>query len=187
MTELLETALEWWRAHPALLTWLVWIGVASWIGSLVLLPWVFARLPANAFVGRGPRFRTLSPPLRIAALVLKNALGAALLAAGVALLFLPGQGLLTIVLALLLIDFPGKRRLERWILRRHALRRGLDWIRDRAGRERFVFDEPQTSSPSAASAARTSSESSRVGAGSPASRCRSRALAARRSFRRRAW
>ncbi len=47
---------------------------------------------------------------------LKNALGVVLVLAGVAMLVLPGQGLLTLAAAMLLLDFPGKRRVERRVL-----------------------------------------------------------------------
>ena len=65
----------------------------------------------------------------------KNVLGAVLMIAGVAMLVLPGQGLLTMVLGFLLIDFPGKYRLERWLVARPMVHRPLNWIRRRAGRE----------------------------------------------------
>ena len=51
------------------------------------------------------------------------------------MLVLPGQGLLTIFVALVLLDFPGKLRLERWLIRKPAVRRPIDWIRAKAGRE----------------------------------------------------
>ena len=49
--------------------------------------------------------------------------------------FLPGQGILTLLVALMLLDFPGKRRLELWLVRRRGLVRGIDWIRERGGRD----------------------------------------------------
>jgi hypothetical protein len=54
---------------------------------------------------------------------------------GVAMLVLPGQGVLTIITGLLLLDFPGKYRFERWLVRRGPVLRGVNWLRDRAGRQ----------------------------------------------------
>jgi hypothetical protein len=42
---------------------------------------------------------------------------------------LPGQGLLTIVVGLLLIDFPGKYSLERRLAGQSHVFRMLNWIR----------------------------------------------------------
>ena len=66
--------------------------------------------------------------------VLKNTGGVLLGVAGAAMIVLPGQGLLTLFVAFTLLDFPGKRRLELWLVRRPVVHRLLDWIRRRAGR-----------------------------------------------------
>ena len=53
---------------------------------------------------------------------------------GIAMLVLPGQGLLTIVVGIVLLNFPGKYRLERWLATRSPVWRSLNWLRRRAGR-----------------------------------------------------
>ncbi len=72
------------------------------VGALVLLPWVLARLPANWFEQAPPPFRERlkAQPLRAG---LRLLLGSALVALGVALLVLPGQGLLTPLAGLLVL------------------------------------------------------------------------------------
>jgi hypothetical protein len=66
--------------------------------------------------------------------ILRNVLGAVLLVLGVLMLFLPGQGMLAILVALFLLDFPGKRRLQRWLISRPAVHRSVNALRRRAGR-----------------------------------------------------
>ncbi|NIV30742.1 MAG: hypothetical protein GWN58_14950, partial [Anaerolineae bacterium] len=73
------------------------------------------------------------PVMGLVVLVLKNLLGLVLLVAGVAMLVLPGQGLLTIVIALTLLNFPGKYHLERWVVSRPPVYRAINWIRRRRG------------------------------------------------------
>jgi hypothetical protein len=68
----------------------------------------------------------------IALWVLRNLLGGALVVAGIAMLVLPGQGILTILIGLLLMDFPGKRRGEIYLLRKRTVARAVNWIRSRA-------------------------------------------------------
>lgn len=73
--------------------------------SVVLVPRFLARLPRDYL--RRPE-RDHSHVLRR---VLKNVLGVVLVLLGVAMLLLPGQGLLTLAVGLILVDFPGKHRL----------------------------------------------------------------------------
>jgi len=47
---------------------------------------------------------------------------------------IPGQGLLTILVGLFLVDFPGRERLERRIARRPAILSALNRLRARFGR-----------------------------------------------------
>ncbi len=72
--------------------------------------------------------------------VAKNILGGLLVVMGVVMLFTPGQGLLTILIGLLLLNFPGKYRLERWLVLRPGVLRGLNWLRQRRGHR--PFDAP---------------------------------------------
>ena len=44
------------------------------------------------------------------------------------MLVAPGQGLLTMVVGLLLVDFPGKYRLERWLVTRQQVWRSINWL-----------------------------------------------------------
>ena len=72
----------------------------------------------------------------------KNALGSLFIVAGLAMLVLPGQGIITTVVGLLLIDFPGKFGLERWLARRRPLMRWINWIRSRSGRPPLLESKP---------------------------------------------
>ena len=86
-------------------------------------------LPADYFV-RPSQQHTLSLPWRVA----KNILGAILVVLGVVMLFVPGQGLLTIVFGLALIDFPGKQRMIKKILDRPGILDKINRLRDRYGK-----------------------------------------------------
>ena len=69
--------------------------------------------------------------------LLKNLLGAVLVALGVVMLFTPGQGILTLLAGLLLMNFPGKYRLECWLVQRPGVLRGMNWLRERHGEPPF--------------------------------------------------
>ena len=70
----------------------------------------------------------------------KNALGFILVVAGIIMLVLPGQGVFTILIGIMLLNFPGKYRLERWIVARRPVLRSINWLRRRAGRAPLVPD-----------------------------------------------
>ena len=52
------------------------------------------------------------PVLRLVGHIVKNAVGAIFLFAGFLMLFLPGQGVLTMLIGISMLDFPGKRTVE---------------------------------------------------------------------------
>jgi hypothetical protein len=96
---------------------LIGLTVASaigFVGSLIAIPMILVRLPADYFDTRTPRhwMKDHHPALRLLGLVVKNVVGVVFLLAGFAMLFLPGQGVLTMLIGISLMDFPGKRTLE---------------------------------------------------------------------------
>lgn len=130
-------AIEWIRQHEAFLGWLGVVSVLTFVGSIVVIPWLVVRIPSDYFLRRGPFLRlheNAHPAAHLVVRVGKNVIGLGILLAGVAMLLLPGQGILTILLGLLMVDFPGKHALERWLLRRPAVLRSMNWIRAKAHR-----------------------------------------------------
>ncbi|MCS6290234.1 MAG: hypothetical protein H8K10_14865 [Nitrospira sp.] len=96
---------------------LIWFAVSSvfmFVGTLIAIPIILMRLPADYFDVRTPRpwMENHHPILRVIGHVVKNVVGAIFLFAGFLMLFLPGQGVLTMLIGLSLIEFPGKRRVE---------------------------------------------------------------------------
>ncbi len=106
------------------------------VTSLLLIPWSVARLPEDYLTARqlkvGERLRAGGPRV-IAVFVGRNLLASVLVLAGVLMLFVPGQGLLTIVVGVAVADFPGRRRLVRALLRRRLLARAVQKLRVKAG------------------------------------------------------
>ena len=111
-------------------------------GSLALVAFVLVRLPADYFVY--PRHRTSHgrhPVARVLAFIGKNLLGLVLVAVGIvlALPMVPGSGILTIFLGVMLLSFPGKYRLERALLRRRLVNRGINRIRSKFGKPELLI------------------------------------------------
>ena len=117
--------------------WVLWalagLSVATLALSVLLIPILIVRIPADYYSRPVPP-RERRSAVRQAVSLVRNLLGAALFLAGVGMLFLPGQGFLTILAALALLEFPGKRALELRILRTPGIGELVAWIRARAGK-----------------------------------------------------
>ena len=127
------------------LGWLAGVSLATFLLSLLLIPLVVAKLPRDCFLRLQVHHRRRRQGIGfLVLLLLRNFLGMMLLLAGIAMLFLPGQGLLTMILGLLLLSFPGKDRLILWLTASPSSRRSLDWLRSKSGKEPFLwpYNEP---------------------------------------------
>ena len=129
--------IEWIRAHDAAMWWLALGSVIMFVGTLVVVPVLVTRIPDDYFLAkrrRVSRWRTMHPVPGITLLVAKNVCGVIFVVAGIAMLVLPGQGILTILLGIMLLNFPGKYRLERRFARTRPVARSINWMRSKAGR-----------------------------------------------------
>jgi hypothetical protein len=123
------------------LLWAAVIFLLMFVTSLAAVCLVIVLLPEPHLVDERPRLLADKPPLiRWAAIVAKNVLGLIVVAVGVVLCIpgIPGQGLLTILIGLMLLDIPGKRRLIHFLVRRPGVLRTLNWLRARFGRPPLV-------------------------------------------------
>jgi len=122
---------------------LLFLGITSvvfFIGTLIAIPFALVKLPHDYFDETQPRVWLKGRPqyVRFAAFALKNMVGVIFLLAGLAMLVLPGQGILTMLIGISLLDFPGKRRLERNLLGRPAVLKAINKIRERFGRPPLI-------------------------------------------------
>jgi len=134
---------DWLRANDVILWWLFILSLITFAGTLIALPILIVRIPADYFEPTSRERRASRrgwSPWRILGHVAKNLAGVVLILAGVAMLVLPGQGILTILIGIMLLDFPGKYGLERWIVTRPRVLRTINWIRHKRGHPPLDFD-----------------------------------------------
>jgi hypothetical protein len=112
--------------------------------NLAIVSFILVKLPANYF--QGSQTRDILPDnsalVRLLAKIGKNVLGVLLVALGVVLSIpgVPGQGLLTILLGIMLLDIPGKRSLEIKILSRPKIFSAINNLRHRFGKPALLLD-----------------------------------------------
>ncbi|MEO8042410.1 MAG: hypothetical protein ABI646_07370 [Acidobacteriota bacterium] len=117
------------------------LSLAFSFGSIAI---VMVKIPANYFSSHYVQdFLPGSPWLvRWGAVVAKNVLGIFLIGLGILLSLpgVPGQGFLTILLGLIMMDIPGKRPLEAWIIKRPAVLSAVNNFRLRYNKPPLVMD-----------------------------------------------
>ena len=120
------------------------ISALTFVLSILLVPVIIARIPTDYFTQayrkRNHWRQRDNPALSLCWRLLKNMIGLVLLLMGIAMLVLPGQGLLTILFALSLLDFPGRFRLEKRLVAIPNVFRTINWIRQRANRPPIIRD-----------------------------------------------
>jgi hypothetical protein len=109
--------------------------------ALLALIVILARLPPTYFRDGVPVPAGRSGAARPAAIrVARNALGVLLIVLGflLSLPLVPGQGVLTMLIGVILVDFPGKRRLERKLVARPSVLETMNRVRAWLGRPPLV-------------------------------------------------
>ncbi len=123
---------------------LVFFGVSCG-ASLLVITVLLIQLPPTYFLDSHSRQLWIDRHrvIRWSGVVLKNLLGIFLILLGGILSIpgIPGQGLLTMLLGLVLLDFPGKRHLERAFLRRPRIQAAITQLRQRFGKAPFLLEQ----------------------------------------------
>jgi hypothetical protein len=142
----LRNLIEWLRA----LNWYEALGLSvvlfciGFFGSIAFVSWVVVRMPVTYFqTGHNHVFLPERHPiLRWTGRIVKNLVGVLLVGIGIILSLpgVPGQGILTILIGVMLLDFPGKRWLEQKLVSRPMVFRAVNRLRERWGRPPFVLD-----------------------------------------------
>lgn len=139
---------QWISDNGVVLGWLGVSSVVMFVGTLIVIPFLVAQIPPDYFVDRErhmSRSHALHPALYMMLTVTKNLAGVVLILAGVAMLVLPGQGLLTILLGILLTNFPGKYTLERKLVSMKSVFNAINWFRKRGGKEPLLRPNAEAS------------------------------------------
>ena len=134
---LVHSFIQWFANHPEVL---IGMGISSifiFLISILGISWFIAQIPEDYFLRskRQPsKWQEQKPILRFVVMFGKNLIGLSLIIGGLLMLVLPGQGLLTIVTGLLLVNYPGKYKLEQKLSSMPSIFRALNWIRLKANK-----------------------------------------------------
>lgn len=126
-------------------------GVVSFVVGTLAVRFFLLKLPATYFQDDHPRafaWEDRHPALRWTALIGKNLLGWLVIGIGIILALpgVPGPGFLTILIGVLLINFPGKRRLEKKLVGHPGVLSRINSFRARHGKLPLVVS-PEPAKP----------------------------------------
>ena len=127
--------MDWIQDHEAVMWWLAAASVIFFLASLIAAPLVAIKIPPDYFTKPRKDRKILAvqnPVLKTGLKISKNILGYVFIVAGLLMLVLPGQGVLTILIGVILADFPGKDRMLIWLVRRGSDIKSINWLRKRA-------------------------------------------------------
>jgi hypothetical protein len=119
------------------------------IDYFIVMSYIITKMDKHYFIRRQPSKIDVFSPHHLTFIysnltkllkIVKIIIGMCLLLIGLVMLVLPGQGLITILIAFSLLPFPGKNKLEQNILSRKSVRSSLNWIRIKANKDPFIFD-----------------------------------------------
>ncbi len=142
--------IEWIQTHETVLLWLTAASIITFMATLIAVPLLVVRIPSNYFAHSERHWMSLTdhhPLVRGVLLTGKNVIGYVFIVVGIAMLVIPGPGVLTILIGIMLLNLPGKYRLERWVVSRRPVIRSINWLRRRAGRRPLVLEELSGSEP----------------------------------------
>lgn len=127
--------IEFIDVHEDVFLWLTIVSFISLIASILLIPWIVTKIPEDYFTHpKRQKLQWSDQPkiIHFVFIFLKNILGVILVLGGIILLFVPGQGIFTILIGLLIMDFPYKYKVETRIIKHPFILRSINKLRAKA-------------------------------------------------------
>ena len=118
----------------------VWMGIVSFVffvGSLLLTPFLLGKIPQDYFIHTNQHKVEIEHLGHLIIVIIRTLIGFVLIIAGIIMLVTPGQGIISILLGLFLMEFPGKRKLELKLINHEPTFKALNWLRGKAGKDPF--------------------------------------------------
>ena len=130
-----NTLIEIFNAYKNVIIWFGSISLFVFLFSLLSIKWLVALIPEDYFViKRVSKIKSQNPLIWYFILILKNLVGYSLILGGVIMLVLPGQGLFTIIIGLMLSNYPGKYIIEKKFIAIPTFLKSISWLRRKSNK-----------------------------------------------------
>jgi hypothetical protein len=139
---IISAVFSWLEDNPGVTTLIFAASILLLVVSLWAVRYFLISIPADYFNHRHrplEAWKGSHPALRWSLLIGKNTLGLVLIVLGLIMFFTPGQGILTLLLGISLVDVPGKRAVERRIIARPTVLNVINHMRAKATQPPLVI------------------------------------------------
>ena len=129
----LDTIYEFLANYKKFIFWLGSISAVIFLFSLLSIKWLVGSIPSDYFIKKkSSKFKNNYPLTWLFSLIVKNILGYSLILGGIFMLVLPGQGIFTIMIGLMLSNYPGKYAIERKFIGIPSVLKSINWLRKKS-------------------------------------------------------
>ena len=141
MEILLEQIIDLVDEYKSVIFWLSLLSFLIFIFSLVSIKWLVALIPSDYFVyKKDSKFKSKYPLTWLISMIIKNMIGYLLIIGGILMLVLPGQGLFTILIGLMMSNYPGKYYIEKKIIAIPSILKTINWLRKQSDKEPIIIN-----------------------------------------------
>jgi len=131
----LNSILELFEIYKNLIIWIGSISIFIFIFSLFSVRWLVTLIPSSYFIEKkSSHLRSRNPVVWYAVIILKNLIGYSLVLGGIMMLVLPGQGIFTIFIGLIMSNYPGKYAIEKKFIAVPSILKSINWMRARSNK-----------------------------------------------------
>ena len=131
----LNSILELFEIYKSLILWIGSISIFIFIFSLISIKWLVTLIPVDYFIEKKVSHLKLRNPFAwYLILIFKNMIGYSLVLGGIMMLVLPGQGVFTIFIGLMLSNYPGKYAIEKKFIAIPAVLKSVNWMRAKSNK-----------------------------------------------------
>ena len=132
---LFNSLIEIFNAYKNLILWFGSISLFVFLFSLLSIKWLVSLIPEDYFINKkDSKIKTNNILIWYIVLVFKNLIGYSLILGGIMMLVLPGQGLFTIIIGLMMSNYPGKYSLEKKFIAIPTILKSINWLRRKSNK-----------------------------------------------------
>ena len=130
-----NSLIEIFNVYKNLILWFGSISLFVFLFSLLSIKWLVSLIPEDYFINKkDSKIKTSNIFIWYIVLIFKNIIGYSLILGGIMMLVLPGQGLFTIIIGLMMSNYPGKYYIEKKFIAIPTILKSINWLRRKSNK-----------------------------------------------------
>ena len=130
-----NSLIEIFNVYKNLILWFGSISLFVFLFSLLSIKWLVSLIPEDYFINKkDSKIKQSNIFIWYIVLIFKNVIGYSLILGGIMMLVLPGQGLFTIIIGLMMSNYPGKYSIEKKFIAIHTILKSINWLRRKSNK-----------------------------------------------------